>query len=59
MAAPRAGGMGGMAARMAGSAAIPKENKNGENNDQFSGTNIVEGIINFYNLAITCNGIGP
>tara|TARA_Y100000361_G_C11129088_1_gene327771 strand:+ start:1 stop:888 length:888 start_codon:yes stop_codon:yes gene_type:complete len=60
--------MGGMAARMAGSAAIPKENKNGENNeteintninrnivdpndnDQFSGTNIVEGIKNFYNL---------
>ena len=68
MAAPKAGGMGGMAARMAGSAAIPKENKNGENNeteintninrnivdpndnDQFSGTNIVEGIKNFYNL---------
>ena len=68
MAGPRVGGMGGMAARMAGSAAIPKENKNGENNeteintninrnivdpndnDQFSGTNIVEGIKNFYNL---------
>ena len=68
MAAPKAGGMGGMAARMAGSAAIPKENKNGQNNeteintninrnivdpndnDQFSGTNIVEGIKNFYNL---------
>ena len=68
MAGPRVGGMGGMAARMAGSAAIPKENKNGQNNeteintninrnivdpndnDQFSGTNIVEGIKNFYNL---------
>jgi hypothetical protein len=68
MAGPRAGGMAGTATRMAGAAAIPKENKNGENNeteintninrtivdpndnDQFSGTNIVEGIKNFYNL---------
>jgi len=68
MAAPKAGGMGGMAARMAGSAPILREDKNGENNeteintninrnivdpndnDQFSGTNIVEGIKNFYNL---------
>ena len=68
MAAPKAGGMGGMVTRMAGLPPIPKENKNGENNetetntninrnivdpkdnDQFSGTNIVEGIKNFYNL---------
>lgn len=68
MAGPKAGGMAGMASRMAGSAPILREDKNGENNeteintninrnivdpndnDQFSGTNIVEGIKNFYNL---------
>jgi len=66
MAGPKAGGMAG---RMAGSAPILREDKNGENNeteintninrdivdpndnDQFSGTNIIEGIKNFYNLA--------
>ena len=45
MAAPKAGGMGGMAARMAGSAAIPKENKNGENNETEINTNINRNIV--------------
>jgi len=63
MADPRERGIGGMAGRMAGSLPIPdsKGNKKEENNqvnfvpestsnDSTSGTNVIEGIKDFYNL---------
>ena len=45
MAGPKAGGMGGMAGRMAGLPPIPKENKNGENNETEINTNIKRNIV--------------